>query len=193
MGKDKKNKFKTPSINLLRKKELSPIDEFIKWALTIGRLIVILTEIIALSAFLYRFSLDRQLIDLHGKIKQEERVVAMLKDNENEYRALQEKLLNISKFEAKGEDTITSLVDVFSFASSDMTINSFTLGGNSAKIEATMYSVSALSNFINALKEYPRADSVSLDRIEKKTSNGIISVSITVAFKEKNSKENINF
>ena len=46
------------SINLVKKNEKSSVDKFINWTLSIGRLIVIITEIIAISAFLYRFSLD---------------------------------------------------------------------------------------------------------------------------------------
>src|SRR3972149_11726382 len=76
------------SINLIKSK-VNIFDEILKWALTVGRLLVILTELTAFSAFIYRFTLDRTLIDLHEKINQEQAIVASLKDREAIYRNLQ--------------------------------------------------------------------------------------------------------
>ena len=69
-----------PSINLFKDKNKNFFDLFIKWALSIGRVVVIATEAIALSAFLYRFSLDQQLIDLNDKIVQKQALVKLLKN-----------------------------------------------------------------------------------------------------------------
>ncbi|MDE2025485.1 MAG: hypothetical protein KGJ07_03255, partial [Patescibacteria group bacterium] len=77
------------TINLVRGRRPRVLDQFVGWALTIGRVVVILTELIALGAFLYRFGLDRQLVDLHDKIAQEQSIVDLLKQNENSYRNLQ--------------------------------------------------------------------------------------------------------
>ena len=89
------------SINLL-KQQTSLVDRFIDWALTIGRLLVILTEIVALSAFIYRFSLDRQLIDLHSKITQEQAIANYLNNNEKKYRNLQDRLAIATNYSTLG-------------------------------------------------------------------------------------------
>jgi hypothetical protein len=46
------------SINLLDNKGKSFTEQFLDWALAIGRLLIIVTETVALAAFLYRFSID---------------------------------------------------------------------------------------------------------------------------------------
>ena len=58
-----------PTINLLPNQGENLTTKFFNWALSIGRLLIILTEMVALATFLYRFGLDAQIVDLHDKIK----------------------------------------------------------------------------------------------------------------------------
>ncbi|HVZ58575.1 MAG TPA: hypothetical protein VG935_02380, partial [Patescibacteria group bacterium] len=88
------------NVNLLKKKGTPNLDIFIHWAITGGRFIVILTETIALAAFLYRFSLDRQIVDLHDQINAKETIVAALKDQEVSYRELQQRILQTKQLSA---------------------------------------------------------------------------------------------
>jgi len=80
------------TINLAKKKGTPSLDVFLSWAITGGRFIVILTETIALAAFLYRFSLDRQIVDLHDQISQKQKIVAAFATDEVLYRNLQDRL-----------------------------------------------------------------------------------------------------
>jgi len=79
-------------INLVKGKHKSFFDRFLAWALSAGRVIIIVTEIIALSAFLYRFSLDREIIDLRDNTKQEQKILELFKEQEKTFRNLQERL-----------------------------------------------------------------------------------------------------
>ena len=56
-------------INLMPNRGDTVLIQFLNWALTIGRLLIILVETLALGTFLYRFSLDMQIVDLKDKIK----------------------------------------------------------------------------------------------------------------------------
>lgn len=177
---------KSSSINLAKGKGISFWDKFINWTLTIGRLVVILTELVALSAFLYRFSLDRKLIDLHGKIKQEQTVVRFLKKNEDKYRNLQDRLLLISDFSRKGKEKVQLFKDIVDLAPKETTFNNFSLYNDRVSIVANMQSSSFLTSFVNKLKNYPNISSISIDKIENKPQNALITVSITAMLKNKN-------
>jgi len=170
------------SINLL-KKQTSLTDRFITWALTIGRLLVILTEIVALSAFIYRFSLDRQLIDLHSKINQEQAIVNYLKDNEATYRNLQDRLAIATNYSTLGINRFKVFSDIVGFTPRGMSFNNLSLYDNRIKIEANVDSVSSLSTFVNSLKNYSAIDSVSIDKIGNKPSSAVITISITALLK----------
>src|SRR5258706_16059589 len=95
---------KLPTINLNKgRNQTSFFETFVTWSLTIGRIIVITTEAVALAAFLYRFKLDQQLVDLHDKIKLEQVEVMQLKKSEDTFRNIQDRLssgktLNLQSF-----------------------------------------------------------------------------------------------
>lgn len=169
----------SPSVNLIKKKKKDFFDRFITWALTIGRFIVILTEVIALSTFLYRFSLDRKLVDLHDSIKQKQAIVNLLKNNENKYRNLQNRLAVSSKFLDSASETTKIFTDLSDFAPSDFIFNNIKISEKSIQMDASTQSINSLTVFIKKLQEYPKFASVSLDRIENKTSSATIVVSIT--------------
>src|SRR5260221_21750 len=88
---------KSISINLLDNDHHNTFDIFISWALSTGRIIIIVTEIVALVAFLQRFDLDEKLSDLHSKMKFDQQVVDALQSNEKTYRSLQFRLQSESQ------------------------------------------------------------------------------------------------
>ncbi len=178
---------RSPSINLLGGRKVNLFDKFINWALTIGRPVVIITELIALSAFLYRFNLDRQLIDIHSEIKQRQAIVEYLKNPENTYRNLQDRIELASKFSDFGGQKIKILKDIVSFAPQGMTFQSFTISKDRINIDANIQLVSSLASFVNSLKSYSGIENVSIDSIENKLSNGLISVSITANLSQQGS------
>lgn len=173
---------RSTSINLVEK-NLSFVDRFIAWALTIGRAVVILTELIALMAFLYRFSLDRQLIDIHSKIKQEQAVLDYLKNYEQTFRDIQNRISLTSNFGSAAEGKIKMLNDIVSFASPGMNFNNIYLQEDRVRVNITSNSISGISNFIKNLKAYPAIGSVIVEKIEDRTSSASITISITAMLK----------
>lgn len=171
------------SINLVGQ-NVSYLDRFITWALTFGRVVVILTEVVALSAFLYRFSLDRELIDLHAKIKQEQAVVAYLKDNEETFRNIQNRIGFAGKFGKLADSRVNLLGDVASFAPTGLTFNNISVQEDRIRINANTGSVSSLSEFVKNLKSYSKVASVIVEKIENKPSSASIILSITAVLKE---------
>lgn len=171
---------KSVSINLL-KKQGDFVEKFIGWALTVGRLLVIVTELIALSAFLYRFSLDRKLIDLHGKIKQQESIVKAYKNNEDKYRNLQDRLALASSFSNTGTSKIKIFQDILNFAPKGLTIGNLAMRESRISINAVAQSTSSLKTFINSLKTYPQLKKLNLDSIQIKPGSNL-TVSFTVDF-----------
>lgn len=172
------------SINLLKTPRNETIGQIINWALTIGRTLVITVELVALCAFIYRFSLDSQLQDLRTKIKDEQTIVGFLKQNENTFRNFQDTLSIASSASKTGKQNATIYKDILNFAPAEMTFKSVTFSTNKVNIQADVTSINALSEFINSLKAYPDTDSIALDKIENKTSSALISVSVTVNLKQ---------
>lgn len=176
---------KSSSINLLKKRSGGAVDRFIDWALSIGKYVVIITETIALTAFLYRFSLDRQLIDLHEDIKSNQVLLTIQKSNEERYRNLQTRLKFAKELGSIGNDTTKLFTDLYSIAPIDVLFNKMSLSQRDLTIEADTPSVTSLAEFITKLREHKDIESVSIDKIENKTSSAIITVGISAVIKKR--------
>ena len=172
------------SINLLDNKGKKFIDQFLDWAIAIGRLLIIITETIALSAFLYRFSIDRQLIDLNDEIKKNESIVAYFKTGEDTYLHAQTKL-SISKTQMAATANTVSMFQTMMQLSRGHAIkfNNFSVTDNFMQLAVQASSTQALSDFLETLKINKRIDSINIDKVENRTSSAVIIVTLSVTLK----------
>jgi Tfp pilus assembly protein PilN len=170
-------------IDLIKNKS-NLMDDLLKWALSFGRLLVIVVEIVAFSAFIWRFSLDRQLIDLNDKIKQEQAIIEAMKPREKEYRNLQQRLATINQIDTKGNKSYQILQDIISFTPAEITYNSISIENDEVKIDLNIQSISSLTVFINALKEYPSVLSVNISSIQNRSQTNSVNVIIDVKLKK---------
>ncbi len=160
-------------INLIGKARVSFAQDFLKWAVNVGRFIIIITELVALGALLYRFNMDRKVIDLHDQIKKAELFVKSQAAKESDYRSIQARLENIKLTQedtrAKIEimNSILDAIKVGNFSSTNLTVNL-----NSIRINGTAFSIFPINNFIESLKQNPNVTSISLDEISS-TGQGI--------------------
>jgi Tfp pilus assembly protein PilN len=171
------------SIDLVKNKS-NLLDDLLKWALSFGRLLVIIVEIVAFSAFIWRFSLDRQLIDLNDKIKQEQAIIEAMKPREMEYRNLQQRLATIKQIDSTGNKSYQTLKDIVAFTPAEITYNSITVANDEIKIDSNIQSISSLTSFINSLKEYPSVLSVNINSIQNKSQTNSVNVIIDVKLKK---------
>lgn len=175
---------KTPSINLVKGRSGSYVDRFMSWALSIGRLVVIITETIALATFLTRFSYDRQISDLHSKIKQDQAIVKAYADQEATYRNTQDRLTSIQQLENQAPQLVDLMKGIAITIPSDTTLSDLTVTPDSLKVEAIFQSTTSLATLIKSLQDNPKITSVSLDKIEDKTTSAVIVANILAKFKK---------
>lgn len=175
---------KTPSINLFTGRNKSIVDRFLNWALGVGRLLIILTEVIALSAFLYRFSLDRQLIDLKGQIKGQETTLESLANNEKTYRNFQDRIFLVNQLNDTGKSTLDGFKKILQIAPSEMTVNTIALQKKSISIDATTHTISSLTKLIKNIKQIERVKSVFLEHLDNKISTATIGFTLNIVLSE---------
>lgn len=170
------------SINLIKNKS-NVLDEIVRWALSVGRLLIILTELVAFSTFIYRFTLDRTLIDLHEKIGQQQAIVGSLKNREENYRNLQGRLLDASTITETGKKNVQIANEIIEKTPQEITFNSFIIENNLISIDCNVQTIPSLTNFLAIIKDYPLTSSVTINRIDNQSSASSINVLITVKLK----------
>lgn len=91
---------RVPKINLLPEDPFydTLVGKVLRWAVSVGRYIIMLTELIVIGSFLTRFTLDRQLNDLNALILQKQAIVESYGDLEQRVRAIQKQAKDIAGF-----------------------------------------------------------------------------------------------
>jgi polyhydroxyalkanoate synthesis regulator protein len=174
---------KTSNINLIQTHKTF-LERFINWALTLGRIVVIVTEGIALGAFLFRFSLDRQIIDLHGQIKQKQAVLAYLKDNEKAFRNIQDRLTEVKKLGSKTPASLSVFNDIVTSLPTGIVLSNFNISNTTIQIEASTNSIQSLSSFVTTLQSNKKINSISLDKIQNLSANSVIAFGISIQLQQ---------
>ncbi len=174
---------KTQSINLLPNRGNGFVDQFLGWALTIGRLLIILTETLALSVFFYRFSLDMKISDLHDQIKIQRAIVSQFKTTEDASRNVQARLALAQKSDLSGKIIPSALSDIVNLGKGKITFKTLEISADAVKIEAQAPSSSSLNAFVNGLKQYPGVKDVNIDSVENKTTSAVIKLTISAQLK----------
>ncbi len=160
-------------INLTLRARKSIQSAFLKWAVSAGKLIIIGTELIALSALGYRFMIDKKIIDLHDEIDREIALVEIQKDREQEFRDIQNRLAQIKSIEDKNKirfDTISKITGAISkgvFTTDNLVINEQRI-----QFEGASLSIFSIYNFIEELKNDSNIYAITLDEVTS-SSQGI--------------------
>lgn len=154
-------------INLLPKEkwEAGSTGKLLKWALGIGRYIVIFTELIVIAAFLFRFGLDRKLTDINEQVAGKKRVIEAYGDLEANFRILQAKLTNINQVEKKGLDIGKILTGLSEITPLDTTYNSIDIEGEKVALEGQTLSEIGLATLLAKAQESQIFSGVSLDNV----------------------------
>lgn len=151
-------------INLSGKPRETTTAVFFKWAINTGKIIIALTELLALGALAYRFTIDSKIIDLHDQIKKERIFVDSQKKKEDEYRALQTRLTSIKKIQEETKQKISVMNGVLQtisdgrFSSTNLIVSQ-----NTISLTGTSLSIFPINNFIDDLKQNPSVISISID------------------------------
>lgn len=173
---------KRPSlnINLAKKKGTPNLDVFIHWAITGGRFLVIITETIAMAAFLYRFTLDGQIIDLHDRIKAKQVIISTYKDQEIAYRELQDRLIQTRAVSQNITFTTDLLAKITDLAdSSSVLLRVVSVGKERMHLEVTTTNILNLKTFVSDLQKQKELTEISIDRIEDRTTSSELAADIS--------------
>ena len=161
------------NINLIGKQPSALGQDFLKWSFNAGRIIIVLTELIALFALSYRFYIDRRIIDLHDQINRGKILVEAQGEKEEIYRNIQNRLANIKETEKVTKIKINIMNNILSSVSSgNFSSTNLTIDQSNIRFNGTAFSIFPINSFIEDLKRNPNVASISLDDISS-TNQGI--------------------
>jgi len=185
------------------KKEISLLPEaenpnsfgavFFKWLTTVGRWIIVITELIVILAFISRFWLDRRNSDLSEIVRQQQSIIESTKYFETEYTSFQERLSNIKEAYISQPKYDQYLLSLIKSTPQDLIYDTISTEKNSNNEITTTASLissneESIVNFISNLMLNPDIKSVEINKIEKKPKENNYTVLISLVFNSKTSK-----
>lgn len=159
---------------------LVPVDEFeksligriMRWALTAGKSIVILTEFVVVLAFLSRFQLDRELNDLNEVITQKTTVVSGFETVETKMRQLQAKAEVVGRVNEGSIGFASWWSQIQAVTPVDTTFESIDLGSEQVSLKGISASESGFDRLLSGIKGIEGVESVSVSDLEFSASEG---------------------
>lgn len=168
----KKSKIVTFDINLALKDPFfdSVIGKTLKWALSVGRYLVIFTELVVIVSFATRFVLDRQVTDLNSSIEQKRNVVLSYGDLEDNFRMAQAKIENYTQVEQQANlaDAFPSLSKIIP---NDVVLDELTITQERVLLSGSTLSQDALNTLINNVQISSDYHNVVLEKVETQGKN----------------------
>lgn len=169
MSKKPANRKLDISINLMPQDPFfeTGLGRFLKWALSVGRYIVIFTELIVIVSFASRFTLDRMVTDLNASIEQRKRVIESYGDLEQEFRFVQQQIEDYRQLKQEA-----NLVDIFPILNenvpSNVVFESLLIRPQSISFTGSALSQDSLNILISNLQLNPHFKQVTVSKIESR-------------------------
>lgn len=168
----------TPFSNLLKVNLLyHPEDQLklhirlFKWALSYGRYIVVIVELIVIGAFVFRYKLDADSVSLQEQIQSQEAYVKSLSTVETTLKTTQYQLSEIAKYKSENPDYKQFFTKLAAITPKTIKLNvvDLTKGETVGKMDLTITGVTPsnveLSAFMKALQKEPMLENMTLANI----------------------------
>lgn len=158
-------------INLLPKEpwETGILGQLIPWILSVGRYVVVFVELIVISAFLYRFGLDRKLTDLNEKIKQKQAVVSSYGDLEAKFKQVQRQLEKIKAADEASVKIDEVLDHIGQITPTDAAYDSITINQKEVSLQGKVLSEVGLATLLAQAQASQEFSDVSLENVSSGT------------------------
>lgn len=153
---------------------LLPLDEFersflgkaLKWALTAGKGIVIMTEFVVILAFLSRFWLDRQVNDINEELIQKQAVVDSYIEVEERMRAIQERIDLVEEVDETTLKARAAIGSIIATTPRDVIYESIDVSNTTLTLSGISGSETSFAALLSAVRESETWTNVSLGDVE---------------------------
>ncbi|MFA6814338.1 MAG: PilN domain-containing protein [Candidatus Pacebacteria bacterium] len=142
----------------------------LKWTVSVGRYIVIFTQLVVIFSFLTRFILDRQVTDLNVIINQQKTAIEAYSDLEKNFLFVQAQIDDVEQLQQE-----SNLIEIFPLLNetipSNIILDELTIKQNEVIFSGIALSQTALNILVNNVKLSAYFNDVSMEKIESRGEN----------------------
>lgn len=166
---------KQPKINLLPQEEFeaSTWGRILAWALSGFRIIVIVTEMVVMIAFLSRFWLDARNSDLGESIKEKQALVSAQAAFEKNFRLTQKRLKIFSELSDKDPSLANIVASFASYIPSEVLLSNYSFSQDTIQVRGTAPSEISVSQLVANLEASGKFSEVTVTSISQSSEDEI--------------------
>ncbi len=154
-------------INLLPPKEKSLVDKIIYFALNYLRYILVITQIIVIGVFFYRFKIDQEIIDLKEELQQKQEIVLVSSPLFKQAEATDIKINEVRQILVDQETLKEMIKYLLTRFPEKIYLDKMTIQENSFKLEGFTQDIKTLRVFFEKIKKENRFKTVNLKNVKK--------------------------
>lgn len=180
----RQKKPSVPEVNLFPEDPFydSILGKGLRWAVSVGRHIVIFTEIVVIGSFFSRFVLDRQLTDLNTSIVQKQSIAESFGTLDGDIRHIQKRSKDIASILSQ-QGRFEVLQTLTRITPPEVIYDQISLNGDRVTLVGNAQSSRALSVLIEGLRASPDFNSINLGGIKSgERGSAATSFSITLNY-----------
>lgn len=162
------------SINLLPRDafESSTLGVILEWSLVFGKWAVIVTQLVVMGAFLYRFTLDRNLTDLRKSIAKNVAIVKSYEQVERDYVLAQKQVLRAKTALAAQEKMSQTLSVLGQITPSEIWYDRISITPEALSLNAFAATLPGFGKFLTAAQRSPSFEGIRLTKLESSSAKG---------------------
>ncbi len=154
-------------INLLPPPEQTFFDRVVFFAFNYVRYILVITQLVVLGVFTYRFTVDQELLDLKETLKQKQEIVKVSAPLINEAMAIEGKTQNVKQL-LSNQTTFTDMINYYlSRFPEKITATQITVDDTNINLDGVTQDVAILQNFYLRLKSEKKFKDIQIDNLNK--------------------------
>lgn len=176
-------------INLLPPKDENLADKLIYFSFHYLRYILVITQLVVICVFFYRFRVDQDIIDLKDTIKQKQEIIETVEPMLKEVRVINGKITHVKTVLNKQEQFDEIFTYFLTNLPSSLKLSSIKFGLSQIQCEGVTESVTSVKMFYEKLLKDNKFANVQLSNVRKEATDNATTYTFTLkleGFKYKN-------
>lgn len=154
-------------INLFPPKEQTIVDKIIYFSFHYLRYILVITQLVIIGVFFYRFKIDQEIVDLKDSLKQKEEIITVSAPLIRDVRTIDTRVKTISGLATEQTNMEAMLTYVLSRFPADLSLIKMDVNQKGMKFEGSTLRPTVVQLFYNQLKKDKQFGIVKLDSLRK--------------------------
>ncbi len=155
------------SINLLSEKEAPFFERVMYFFLNYLRYIIIVTQLVVIGVFFYRFQIDQRIVDLKESVDQKKEIVQVVLPLLKEAELIDRRTIESENIFRKQQKSTVMLQYFLSQFPAGITLINLEINPDSVKATGNAYDPRQLEAFYTLLRKDKRFDTVELQTLKK--------------------------